>query len=496
MLISSVSVSASYDWRRNSTTGVIYQINSLSVAENVAEVRTAINEINKMRASGSVTDEQLITLASRLFTLENSVLSSNEGVVSDVISVIKEAENAVVGLSGSGADKVKTTVDVVRKMLDIKDAESNSNSETEKAPVFDAKDIYNLKGFYDLGNHEWARPAIEDMSTGTYKGLFSGKTAPNAQGLAQFDPDGRMSRAEFITVVMRILFPDIDYTPQTGQPWWQVAYDNALGKIVEKEDAFSYTKYIEDDITRQEMALILTRACEFKSDEEAYSLVSKERISDYDEVGGIYKHAVRVAFSKGLIAGKDTSGRFAPRDTLTRAEGAAVLYRLVNSSKRVDLADVWGTITIYEGQERYNRNAREGDIFIKKDGTQIVLKKGPNGILGEGQGVAADAGLLGKIGEYGCENFTYKVADYGTWYDSTGIENIQHCLQNQDYWVNRTTGEGYWGSELRVLSDKYPAPYRDENPGSYEGQISSDPYSLWVWKYGDWWYNFNKGAAL
>ena len=45
-----------------------------------------------------------------------------------------------------------------------------------------------------------------------------------------------------------------------------------------------------------------------------------------------------------------------------------------------------GAITIYEGQPRDNRLAKEGDTFVKVDGTQVVLKTDPiTGVLGYGQ---------------------------------------------------------------------------------------------------------------
>jgi hypothetical protein len=65
---------------RNSTTGITYQINELSVAENVAEIRATIKAINEMRANGSVSDEQLKRLASQLFALEKAVSSTEDGV--------------------------------------------------------------------------------------------------------------------------------------------------------------------------------------------------------------------------------------------------------------------------------------------------------------------------------------------------------------------------------------------------------------------------------
>lgn len=374
--------------------------------------------------------------------------------------------------------------------------QQETKKESPKAPVFYAQDIGNLKGFYDLGNHEWARPAIEDMSTGTYKGLFSGKTAPNEQGLAQFDPNGTMTRAEFITVVTRALYSDqLANMPSTeGGLWYVNNYEVALNNgLITESEYHLVDSVLNAPIPRQEMALILTRACD-QMGEGTGTLVSTTRIADYNTVGSHYKDAVRIAFTKGLIAGKDNRGTFDPHATLTRAEGATVLYRLVNKSKRVKVTVNTGggtttpqnaAITIYEGQARYNRNAQEGDIFVKKDGTQIVLKKGPNGILGEGQGVAPDVGLLGLVTEKGCASFDYKVADYGNWYDSTGVH-----FQGSTYFINKTTGEGYWDGELDVLKKAYPKPDRD---GSYDKEVSSDTYSLWMWYRGNWILNFYKG---
>lgn len=338
--------------------------------------------------------------------------------------------------------------------------------------------------FTDVDNNTWYYETVSVMSE---MGLFKGK------GNNLFCPNDTMTRAEFLTVTVRTIYPEKDITAKEGQEWWQPVYWLAVsnGLITQNEYSFN-SSTLNAPIPRQEMALILTRACD-QMGEGTGTLVSTTRIADYNTVGSHYKDAVRIAFTKGLIAGKDNRGTFDPHATLTRAEGATVLYRLVNKSKRVKVTVNTGggtttpqnaAITIYEGQARYNRNAQEGDIFVKKDGTQIVLKKGPNGILGEGQGVAPDVGLLGLVTEKGCDGFGYKVADYGNWYDSTG----EH-LQGHNYWVNKTTGEGHWTKELHALAKKYPVPDRD---GAYEGEVSSDPYSLWVWEYGDWSYNSTK----
>lgn len=458
--------------------------------QSVANVRNTIKAINDMKAKGVVSDSALQRLASQIYSLEQALSYNSDGDANVVAEVLDEAEIAVSDLSN--ADIVKDAVVVVRALLGVQGKSSSVIEETHTVSQYKAQNIGNLKGFSDLGGHQWAVEAINDMSVGTYKGLFSGVSLPDESGMARFAPQNQMTRAEFITVVTRALYSDqLANMPSTeGGLWYVNNYEVALNNgLITESEYHLVDSVLNAPIPRQEMALILTRACN-QMGEGTGTLVSPARIADYGSVGSHYKDAVRIAFTKGLITGKDNRGTFDPHATLTRAEGATVLYRLVNKSKRVKVTlntgggtttPVNAAITINEGQPRYNRNAQEGDIFIKKDGTQIILKKGPNGILGEGQGVAPDVGLLGLVTEKGCEGFAYKVADYGNWYDSTG----EH-LQGHNYWVNKTTGEGHWTKEMQVLAKKYPVPDRD---GAYEGEVSSDPYSLWVWEYGDWSYN-------
>ena len=137
-----------------------------------------------------------------------------------------------------------------------------------------------------------------------------------------------------------------------------------------------------------------------------------------------------------------------------------------------------GAITIKEGQQS-SRPAKAGDTIVKADGTKVVLKVGPNGVLGEGQGVAPDANLSVAKATSASSNFnkngvfTYDRTKLGVLTDSLGKD-----LMNQKYMVNATTGEGHWRNEWNAIRENYPAPQAN---GTYEGQVSSDPYSLYVW---------------
>ena len=130
-------------------------------------------------------------------------------------------------------------------------------------------------------------------------------------------------------------------------------------------------------------------------------------------------------------------------------------------------------ITIHEGEVSQRRFAREGDTVIKADGTQVVLKNGPHGVLGEGQGVAPDLGLETPTGGNRRVE-AYKVFSGLTDFkDSTGKSVV-----NAHYYVNKLTGEGHWGSEWMAMTSE------PTTEGTFEYQLSED--KNWIWLYGSW----------
>ncbi len=130
-------------------------------------------------------------------------------------------------------------------------------------------------------------------------------------------------------------------------------------------------------------------------------------------------------------------------------------------------------IIIHEGEVSQRRFAREGDTVIKADGTEIVLKKGSHGILGEGQGVAPDLGLETPTG-FNKRVEAYKVFSGTTDFkDSTGKSVI-----NAHYYVNKLTGEGHWDTEWMAMTSE------PTTEGTFEYQLSED--KNWIWLGGGW----------
>lgn len=347
--------------------------------------------------------------------------------------------------------------------------------------VKEKEPVYTLKSFSDVPSSRWSNAAIMEMVD---MGLFKGTTEPDKNGIAKFDPAGTMTRAQFLAVVTRLLYSDELAAMKEGPYWYSKNYDIAVEKGLITDQEFTI-EGMTKQISRQEMALIAVRTAEARG-EDTKVTVDDKAIADYTTVGRQYKAAVKKAYAMGLITGMDDIGTFAPKETLTREQGAMVAYRLIKDSERVipsgvkhgveepeadvDLPE--GAMVIYEGQKTM-RPAKEGDLFVKEDGTEVVLKIGPHGILGEGQKVAPDKRLTGKTGIWTGSRFNYYYQYDGQWYDSTG----KH-LNNNQYRVNHTTGEGHWLYEWRVIEDLYPVPKYD---GKYNGQVSTDPFALYAW---------------
>ena len=92
-------------------------------------------------------------------------------------------------------------------------------------------------------------------------------------------------------------------------------------------------------MTRQEMAMVLVRAMG-ELGEDTTDKIASSRIPDFNKVGAPFKDYVRVAYKEGLICGTDSAGTFNPTGTLTRAQAATVLNRLIDPSTRTPVSEV------------------------------------------------------------------------------------------------------------------------------------------------------------
>lgn len=312
--------------------------------------------------------------------------------------------------------------------------------------------------FTDVPDTAWY---AQDIAQVQELGIIQGK------GNNLFDPDGTLTVAQAITLAAKTRAYHNQETISTveGGSWYSgaVEYAKAQGII----SGVEFSNY-DANATRGEMAFLFARALP----DTEYKAINS--ITELPDVTGATKYSAEIfmLYNSGIVAGSDKYGTYQPNSNITRAQATAILNRVVNPENRKTLAlekqDVAGAITINEGQVRSNRPAKVGDIVVKSDGTKVTLKLGPNGVLGEGQGVAPDLGLQSPSGFDTVRD--QERNGYSGWgQSSVGINYI-----NDYYYVNPLTGEGHWGAEWQVIQDNTYPDYDGK-----VGEISKDKNYIW-----------------
>ncbi len=195
---------------------------------------------------------------------------------------------------------------------------------------------YNTPDFSDVPPDHWAYMSVMKMAdAGVIKGTGNG----------EFSPAVKVSVAQFLTLVGRAVFTEEDlaavgdyYFNWLGvtrdSDCWYAPYAAAAAKAYWINMAYgSLSKDILDtEIARYDMAVILTWAVCVNFDGLGFGLGEKEvdttAIKDYASIPDEYKDYVAQTYAYGLIQG-DEEGNFNGEDTMTRAEVAVVMDRLM-----------------------------------------------------------------------------------------------------------------------------------------------------------------------
>ena len=182
---------------------------------------------------------------------------------------------------------------------------------------------YN-KQFDDVSDTFWANDVIKELAA---KHIVNGVTDE------LFVPNGDVTRAEFTTLIARVLGLQVDegteasFTDVNADAW----YTNAIiaankAGIIQGKDAELFDPNAA--VTREEMAVIVMRAYQYAKGTTAGGANDGASFSDYDQVSGWAKASVQAAQSLGILNGH-SDGRFAPQSMMTRAESVQVLYNLL-----------------------------------------------------------------------------------------------------------------------------------------------------------------------
>ncbi len=166
--------------------------------------------------------------------------------------------------------------------------------------------------FGDVPESHWAYRSVEAVAA---DGLMNGT------GSGMFSPDMKVSIAQFLTLVGRVVFPDV----RADSSGWYGPYITAALNAGLLDGTRVDVGQPEVEITRYDMAVILWAAA--KELGAADTLAETDAIADYHVIPTLYQDAVRAVYGLGLIQG-DSAGRFNGANTMTRAEVATVIRRL------------------------------------------------------------------------------------------------------------------------------------------------------------------------
>ncbi len=176
--------------------------------------------------------------------------------------------------------------------------------------------------FTDTEEH-WASLAINYLYE---KGIISGK------GDGKFYPDDNITRAEFVKLIAEIAKLDLDVDTEKAfddvdSSAWYASYIYAayMAGIVSGTSDTTFNP--DDNITREQMAKMICNILDFIDSE--FESQDKLSFNDSDEISAWAVEFVERLSSLGLVEG-DENANFRPLGTLTRAEAATVLYRLLN----------------------------------------------------------------------------------------------------------------------------------------------------------------------
>ncbi|MDF2720038.1 MAG: inlA [Paenibacillus sp.] len=193
--------------------------------------------------------------------------------------------------------------------------------------------IWNPQSFADTERH-WARGVIDDMAS---------RKVVNGVGSGKYEPDLSITRAEFAAIVVRALgLGDNGGSSRFGD----VKIGDWYFGVVSKAWEYGLIEGFEDGtfqpgqmITREQAMVMLRKAMKLAGLQTAVQ--NAERVlapyPDSNQIAPWAKDSVAAAVSAGLVQGRESG--IEPKQTITRAETAKLVYELLVGAKLIDKKD-------------------------------------------------------------------------------------------------------------------------------------------------------------
>lgn len=192
----------------------------------------------------------------------------------------------------------------------------NSGQQIVTYPTKQDETVTEPDRFTDIENVSWAKEAIESLyDQQIVSGMEDGKFYPNKE----------ITREEVVTLLCKAF--GIKESDQKGRfedvyDRWSAGFVNAA---FENEIVKGITETYfgaEQNVTREDMAVMAGRAGKISASKQA-------EFTDSSEISAYAKDAVAALSGQGVISGY-ADGSFRPRNNITRAEAAVMIYRLIH----------------------------------------------------------------------------------------------------------------------------------------------------------------------
>ncbi len=181
----------------------------------------------------------------------------------------------------------------------------------------------NKLPFADLENYQWAYTAIEHLYNNK---ICSGKDETT------FAPQDNILREEALKLIINAFAIEqsadvkINFADVPENAWYAEFVKVAVGSKI--AEGISETEFgTGSNITRQDLAVMLYRALKTSGKTIDIIIDNKAVLNDLDEVSEYAVEAVDYFIEIGAITGSD--GKFRPKDYITRAEAAQMIYSVI-----------------------------------------------------------------------------------------------------------------------------------------------------------------------
>jgi hypothetical protein len=222
---------------------------------------------------------------------------------------------------------------------------------------------YSLEHSYSDIEQHWAKAEIENW---TEKEIINGYKD------GTFKPNDNITRAEFITLINKVINiqeeEEISFEDVDGSEWYykdlkKAIYGEYIGGYEDK------TFRANDNITRQEVAVILQSLVQLQASEES----GLEKFTDTEDIPTWSRAALNLAVQKGYLTGYADNSLKAS-NYITRAESVKVLTNVFGTIYKEagiygpgldeEVLEVKGNVTVSVEDVTLQNMIIDGDLYL------------------------------------------------------------------------------------------------------------------------------------